>query len=72
MGWKIEAGEGSFKETKGELVCQECSGNEGSKEVIQGEAVPEPWSGLGTSTDIPNICAFARQRKENLPPCLEA
>lgn len=59
--WKSE--QSSAKGTHGELVCPEYAGNEDSKEVIPGEAMPEPQGRLGTFTDIPNICAFAREIK---------
>lgn len=38
--------------TKEKPVCLECNGNEDSKEVIQGEAVPEPQTRLGAVTSV--------------------
>lgn len=67
-----ERSAGNSRGTKGESVCQERIGNEESTEVIQGDAAPGPRSGLGAFTDIPNICALARQIKGNPLPCLEA
>ena len=67
-----EGGRASSEEAHADLVCPECIGNEDSKEVSPGEAMPEPQGRLGAFTDIPNICAFARQIKGNLLLCLEA
>lgn len=71
MGWESEA-QAALKEQKESLSARNALGMRIPKEVIQGEAAPEPRRRLGAFADIPNICALAREIKGNPLPCLEA